>query len=116
MKRLALAACAALLFAAPVNAGETEVAYIDSIVEQATIARYTAPDQAAYDAAKVKLAATAIDPEVSPPCRLYADLAVTMFEVVELWAERPDSAILRWFGDTLANASGQVRNDCLLAI
>ena len=116
MKRLALPIIATLALATPAMASERDVEYIEGLVSDAAQARYVDEDAAAYDVAIVQLTETAEDPQAGPECRLYADVAVAMFSIVELMDERPDSPVVKWLGNQLAAIAPAARNSCLLAI
>ena len=116
MRRLIAPAIAVLLVAAPVAASEREVDYIEGVISDAATAHYTDDDAVAYAQAKQTLIETTEDADASEACRVYADVAVTMFDIVDLLEARPDSHAVKWLGNALASVSPRIRNDCLLAI
>lgn len=99
MKSLALTLLAVGLFATPTLGGDSEVDYIDGVVQGAV----------------TDLEATYADTDVAPACRGYADALVTTLALVTDLQSRPDSAYIPQLFDAMVRPLAKMRNACLLA-
>ena len=109
MRALALGTIATIALALPAGASSSDVEVIDEVV-QATIDERVD----AYDLSAVYAIIT--DPDTTPRCREYADLALLTMATVDLGQDYPESRMIQTMYGWAMEAVKVARNNCLLAI